>query len=201
MLTNKPTDKLTNPSSVDVTDDRSDPITYQMTEAHSASEPLPLARWPNTFLKPPEDELEKIPEGHREEEEKPKSSSSSSYTSTETLIARENAARRAAFERQWNTYLTRSPSPDPPAKREEEVVEEEEKEEEEDEESRMTTDHSHNPMTYDSHVQGQIDYVDDVYEEVSRTYYDSHRPHTPEKTSSSSESSRSTVKEESPKLV
>ena len=78
---------------------------------------------------------------------------------------------------------------------------EEEEKEEEDEESRMTTDHSHNPMTYDSHVQGQIDYVDDVYEEVSRTYYDSHRPHTPEKTSSSSESSRSTVKEESPKVV
>ena len=184
-----------------MTDDRSDPITYQMTEMQSASEPLPLARWPNTFLKGSEEELEEISEGSGvpvEEKQKSSSSSSSSYTSTETLIARENAARRAAFERQWNSYLARSPTPEPPPVKEE--VEEEEEEEEE--ELRITTDPSHNPMTYDSHVQGQIDLVDDAYEEVSRTYYDSHRHDPPpQKKSSSSESSRSTVLEESPKLV
>ena len=179
-----------------------------MTEMQSASEPLPLARWPNTFLKAPEEELEEIPEGsgviQEEETVQPQkssssSSSSSSHTSTATLIARENAARRAAFERQWNSYLTRTPSPEPPPPRRVSTDEEEE-------ESRITTDHSHNPMTYDSHVQGQLDLVDDAYEEVTRTYYDSHAAEfPPEKksssssSSSSSETARSTVKEESPK--
>ena len=181
-----------------------------MTEAQSASEPLPLARWPNTFLKTTEDDLEKIPEDspvslEDKEKEKGKSSSSSSYTSTETLIARENALRRAAFERQWSNYLARSPSPELPVRRQrvdtEEEEEEEEEEEDEEEESKMATEYSHNPMTYDSHVQGQLDFVDDEYEEVTRTYYDSHRPEapTPERGPSSSESSITTVKEDGPK--
>ena len=184
-----------------------------MTEMQSASEPLPLARWPNTFLKTPEEELEEIPEAsgvipeeETEEPQKPSSSSSSSsYTSTATLIARENEARRAAFERQWNSYLARSPSPEPPqahrVSTEEEDEEKEEKEEEE--ESRMTPDQSHNLMTYDSHVQGQLELVDDAYDEVTRTYYDSHAADSPlekKSSSSSSDTARSTVKDESPPM-